>query len=146
MHSSHKSILLSSSSRAHTWHAVSSSREEYSLSSAPCGLPSSGVAAASCRDPDGQPIGQVRFDRMRTEHDTYEISITIAPEARGRGFSLQLLAAAEDQLLQTTGFLNLRAYVDIGNKASKRLFEAGGYSIISSMETPGQWWKKEIHV
>ena len=57
LHSSHKSILLSSSSRAHTWHAVSSSREEYSLSSALCGQPSSGVAAASCRDPDGPPIG-----------------------------------------------------------------------------------------
>jgi len=95
---------------------------------------------------DGQPMGQVRFDRMRTEPDTYEVSITIAPEARGRGFSLQLLTAAEDQLLQTTGFLILRAYVDVGNKVSERLFETGGYSIISSVETPGQWWKKEIHV
>jgi RimJ/RimL family protein N-acetyltransferase len=97
-------------------------------------------------DTDGRPMGQVRFDRMGIEPLSYELSITLAPEARGRGLALELLTAAEVCFLDTRGSLQLRAFVNNGNKVSERLFLGSGYSIESLVDTSGQWWVKEIHV
>lgn len=95
---------------------------------------------------DAQLLGQVRFDRIGTEAFTYEVSITLAPEARGQGLALPLLSAAELFLLETKHSLHLRAFVRDYNTASERLFLSGGYSIGSLTEANGQWWFKEIHV
>ena len=95
---------------------------------------------------DGQPLGQVRFDRIGTEGFAYEVSITLAPGARGRELALPLLTAAEIFFLEPRGSLQLRAYVNNDNKASEHLFLGGGYSIDSLTEASGQWWVKEIHV
>ncbi len=95
---------------------------------------------------DGQPLGQVRFDLMRTEALTYEISVTLAPEARGKGYAPKLLMAAEVFFLDIKGSLQLRAFVDTKNIASERMLLGCGYSIEAPAKASGQWWVKEIHV
>jgi RimJ/RimL family protein N-acetyltransferase len=95
---------------------------------------------------DAQSLGQVRFDRVGIEAFSYEVSITLAPEARGQGLALPLLSAAEVFLLEKRGTLQLRAFVNNGNKASEHLFLRGGYSPGSLTEASGHWLVKEIHV
>jgi RimJ/RimL family protein N-acetyltransferase len=95
---------------------------------------------------DGQLVGQVRFDLMTTEAIFYEVSITLAPEARGQGFALPLLTAAEEYFLDSLGSVQLCAYIDKDNKASEHLFGSAGYSIDPLTDANGQWWIKEIYV
>jgi len=95
---------------------------------------------------DGQLVGQVRFDLMTTEAIFYEVSITLAPEARGQGLALPLLTAAEEHFLDSLGSVQLCAYVDKDNKASEYLFGSAGYSIDPLTDASGQWWIKEIYV
>jgi RimJ/RimL family protein N-acetyltransferase len=94
----------------------------------------------------GEPIGQVRFDRMTTGVDSYEVSIAVAPESRGQGLALPLLAAAEVYFLDVHGSAQLHAYVDRNNKASEHLFGNAGYTIKPLTDANGQWWIKGVHV
>lgn len=75
----------------------------------------------------GQPVGQVRVDR--DEAGIAEVSIGVAPEARGRGVGRRLLdaalaAARADAQLGARAF---RARVRPDNAASLALFRAAGF-------------------
>ena len=94
----------------------------------------------------GEPFGQVRFDRMTTGSISFEVSITVSPEARGQGLALQLLTAAEEYLLNAHSSVQLHAYVDKDNRVSDRLFESAGYTMEQCPKVDGRWWIKEIHV
>ncbi|HEY0216250.1 MAG TPA: bifunctional UDP-2,4-diacetamido-2,4,6-trideoxy-beta-L-altropyranose hydrolase/GNAT family N-acetyltransferase [Cellulomonas sp.] len=74
----------------------------------------------------GRPAATVRFDR---EADAlWEVSVTLAPHARGRGHAAQLLAAAEDSWRARVGTgAWVLACVRPENRASARLFESAGY-------------------
>ncbi|WP_311257707.1 bifunctional UDP-2,4-diacetamido-2,4,6-trideoxy-beta-L-altropyranose hydrolase/GNAT family N-acetyltransferase [Microbacterium sp. WCS2018Hpa-9] len=73
---------------------------------------------------DGMPVATCRWDR-RSE-DEWEISITVAPESRGRGIAASAVNAAESTL--TAGPpVRLVAAVHRDNVASRRLFERAGY-------------------
>lgn len=74
----------------------------------------------------GEAIGTVRFDALDTPGD-FEVSITVAPEARGRGLSLPLLVAAEGAAPALGLTTRLWANVDPGNERSVRLFESAEY-------------------
>ena len=67
-----------------------------------------------------KPVGTVRFDR---EDDVHEVSITLAPEARGRRLAVPILHAAERAL----GPVDIRAVVHRDNTASLALFRKAGY-------------------
>lgn len=69
---------------------------------------------------DNHPVGTVRFDR---DDDHWEVSITVAPAARGRGLAVPVLLAAENSL----GTAQLRACVRRDNAASVALFRRAGY-------------------
>lgn len=69
------------------------------------------------------PIGTVRWDR---KDDTWEISITVAPQARGRGLAAPMLAAAE-QALDVDHATSALAVVHNDNNGSARLFAGAGY-------------------
>ncbi|RMI13275.1 bifunctional UDP-2,4-diacetamido-2,4,6-trideoxy-beta-L-altropyranose hydrolase/GNAT family N-acetyltransferase [Cellulomonas triticagri] len=74
----------------------------------------------------GSPVGTVRFDRERD--DLWEVSITLAPTARGRGLAADVLAAGEQAWRERVGpGPAVLACVRPGNAASVRLFEAAGY-------------------
>lgn len=70
---------------------------------------------------DHHPVGTVRFDR---DGDHWEISITVAPEARGRKLAVPILLAAERVLPHQT---TIRACVHQDNAASRALFLRAGY-------------------
>jgi RimJ/RimL family protein N-acetyltransferase len=78
---------------------------------------------------DHEPVGTVRLDR---DDDHWEISITVAPEARGRGLAVPVLLAAERSIDRTT----IRACVNRDNAASIAVFRRAGYRTLT---TDGQW-------
>lgn len=76
------------------------------------------------------PIGVVRF--VRRAPDAVEVSITVAPEARGGGFARPLLEAGIVASREAFGPVTILAEILPGNDASLRLFTAAGFTPISS--------------
>jgi len=73
----------------------------------------------------GRPVGTVRFDRESGR--TWEVSITVAPEARGRGLAVPVLLAAERALDAAAEVTAIHANVHRDNAASQALFRRAGY-------------------
>ena len=79
---------------------------------------------------DGRPIGQVRVElgADTVGDDTVgEISISIAPDARGMGLGRALLLAAIDEAGRTLPVDRLLARVRLDNPASLALFAGAGF-------------------
>ena len=83
----------------------------------------------------GEAIGQVRLDHQAGT--TWEISITVAPSARGRGHSKSMLVAAE-QHARELGAKRLVATIRPSNDASIRAFKAAGYYGFAERTREGQ--------
>lgn len=77
----------------------------------------------------GKPFGMVRFD---DEGGSAAVSILLAAQYRGRGLSGPVLSAA--MRASTLGRGNLRARVKRDNRASLRLFQSLGFSIVDDAE------------
>jgi RimJ/RimL family protein N-acetyltransferase len=75
---------------------------------------------------DGVPIGVVRFERRAP--DAVEVSITIAPDARGRGLAGPLLQAGIDAAHHAFGPVAILAEILSGNDTSIRLFTTAGFT------------------
>jgi predicted dehydrogenase/RimJ/RimL family protein N-acetyltransferase len=75
----------------------------------------------------GRPVGSIRLDRDADDPATAEVSIALAPQARGR----RLATAALDQAAQAAphilGVSTLRAVIKPTNEPSLRAFAAAGY-------------------
>jgi RimJ/RimL family protein N-acetyltransferase len=80
-------------------------------------------------DRGDHPVGTVRFDRGGTH---WEVSITVAPEARGQKLAVPMLLAAE----RTLGPATIRACIHRDNRASLALFRRAGYR---QAEHHGDW-------
>jgi L-amino acid N-acyltransferase YncA len=78
---------------------------------------------------DRKPVGTVRFDRAGA---AWEVSITVAPRARGLRLAGPILLAAERAL----GPATVRANVHRDNARSIALFRDAGYRTES---TDGAW-------
>jgi len=74
---------------------------------------------------DGRPIGQVRVEV--DDGSIGEISISVAPDARGHGFGRTLLLAAVEEAGRTLGVERLLARVRLDNPASLALFGGAGF-------------------
>lgn len=92
--------------------------------------------AAVLADPDrqlliceleGKPVGQVRFDRLG--EDRHEISVALAPAARGRGLSSRLIARAAEQLRESHPNAEIEAHVREGNPRSLAAFRRAGFRL-----------------
>lgn len=79
---------------------------------------------------DGDPAGTVRFDQE--DPGVWEVSITLAPEYRGRGMAGALLAAGERALGERRQVRRVLATVHRENAASVALFERAGYVAVDS--------------
>lgn len=75
---------------------------------------------------DGRAIGVVRFER-RTGDDA-EVSITVAPEQRGRGVGAALLASGIDTFDAVAGPTRLIARIRSDHAASLALFAGAGFT------------------
>ncbi|MBQ9871119.1 MAG: GNAT family N-acetyltransferase [Eubacterium sp.] len=71
------------------------------------------------------PVGQIR---IRVEGDTGEISYSIAPEHRGKGYGRKLLSLAEESIRRDAASVKkLIARVKPENAVSGYLFETEGF-------------------
>jgi RimJ/RimL family protein N-acetyltransferase len=77
---------------------------------------------------DGQPVGQVRLDRVG--HDLGEISIGFAPGARGRGLGREALRRTVLNAPRLLAVRSVRAFVKRENAASLAAFEAAGFRVV----------------
>jgi RimJ/RimL family protein N-acetyltransferase len=79
---------------------------------------------------EGRPIGQVRIELGADTvgaHAVGEISVSIAPDARGMGLGRALLLAAIDEAGRTLPVDGLLARVRLDNPASLALFAGAGF-------------------
>ena len=72
----------------------------------------------------GRPIGTARLDADGAA--AMEVSLTVAPDARGNGYALGLLRAVEAEAARL-GAVRLVAVLRPDNVPSRRAFEAAGY-------------------
>jgi len=84
---------------------------------------------------DGGPVGQIRLDRCGP--GAFEVSVTVAPEARGRGLAATMLRAAEETALALGASL-LTAWIRLENEASTRAFKRAGYHGFARRERDGE--------
>lgn len=89
------------------------------------------------------PLGTTRFDRGESG---WEVSITVAPEHRGRGLSQQILALGEAELRARHPVGVLLACVHRDNQASVTLFRNAGYLPRAEQpeERPFRWLAKRL--
>jgi UDP-2,4-diacetamido-2,4,6-trideoxy-beta-L-altropyranose hydrolase len=78
---------------------------------------------------EGRPIGVLRFDR-RVDASA-EVSIVLAPEYRGRGLGRILLQSGCEYVTRTGFAQVLHAELKVDNIASRRIFESGGFRMVS---------------
>jgi RimJ/RimL family protein N-acetyltransferase len=76
----------------------------------------------------GQPVGVIRFDADKNDVMSYDVSLPVAPEHRGKGLAHLILAHACN-LVQD---FSLNAEVRNENAPSRRVFERCGFSIVGS--------------
>ncbi|WP_326567647.1 GNAT family N-acetyltransferase [Amycolatopsis rhabdoformis] len=89
---------------------------------------------------DAGPVGTVRFDREAPGE--WEVSITLAPESRGRGLSRAVLAEGERWLSESHEVHVVLAAVHEDNAASAALFERSGYVESAPAEDGFRWLRK----
>jgi RimJ/RimL family protein N-acetyltransferase len=73
----------------------------------------------------GEPAGQVRFDRLGEQ--SYEISISLAPAARGQGLSPSFISLAVEQLRESHRDAEVEAHVREENPGSLAAFRRAGF-------------------
>jgi RimJ/RimL family protein N-acetyltransferase len=78
----------------------------------------------------GKPVGTVRFDRRANEA---EISVAVAPSARGGGLGRRLIAEASELELEARPQLDrIVAAVRRENRRSAGVFERAGFTLVAS--------------
>lgn len=88
---------------------------------------------------DGEVVGYAYaapFHPRAAYRWSAEISIYLAPDARGRGIGKQLVAALLDRLREM-GFVNVFGGTALPNPASERLLEGFGFKTIAHWEHAG---------
>jgi len=73
----------------------------------------------------GEPVGQVRFDRLAGGR--YEISVGLAPAARGRRLSSRLIALGLERLRESHPGAVVEAHVRHSNARSLATFRRAGF-------------------
>ena len=70
----------------------------------------------------GRPVGQVRFEQ---EGDEVLVSLTVAPEERGKGYASRIISSG----VVRAGLSEVVAYIKPENARSVRAFERAGYGL-----------------
>lgn len=82
---------------------------------------------------DGERVAVVRFNHHDIS-DLWEVSITVAPAAQGKGLGRLALLAGIERLRQLHPDAKVLAAVQPGNRASERLFLGAGFVPVPSDE------------
>lgn len=84
----------------------------------------------------GAPVGQGRLDRTAKPGE-YEVSLAVAPEARGKGYGADILALLEGEA-RALGAQILLARIKKRNGKSLRSFERAGYYALVERDVGGE--------
>lgn len=85
-------------------------------------------------DIGANPIGQIRF---QVEGEAATVSLSLAPEQRGKGYGSELIGLGSQQIWNCTGIKQIHAYIKSGNDASMRVFARAGYLNAGAVEVQG---------
>jgi RimJ/RimL family protein N-acetyltransferase len=85
-----------------------------------------------------RPVGQVRLDRAASR--TYEISVTVAPEARGRGVGTAIIEAGVSRAFDRHDATKVVAAIRRGNTASEQAFRSAGFSPTIRTDGSFRWY------
>ena len=86
-------------------------------------------------DDHNPPIGTVHMNKMEHKDNGYEVSVTVAPEARGRGLGGKILKEVCDDYPESTLYTEIK----YDNAASMKSFGAAGFVQIGSYGLWTQW-------
>lgn len=93
---------------------------------------------------DEVPVGVVRFDIVGSHA---ELSITIGPAYRGRGYGKAMLGLATDEVLRTGRVHCIDAFVKPSNLRSACAFKSAGFRKVGVTQRHGQqvlWFRKGV--
>jgi RimJ/RimL family protein N-acetyltransferase len=76
-------------------------------------------------DATATPIGQIRY---QIDGQFATVSVSLAPDQRGRGYGHQIIWLASQQLFENTSVKLIHAYVKPDNIASMRAFTRAGFT------------------
>jgi RimJ/RimL family protein N-acetyltransferase len=103
-------------------------------------------AALAVIELDGQPIGHLRLVGVPEA----EVSLVLAPEARGHGLGgAVVLAATTWAARRLPGVRSVLARVRVENVASQRCFEDAGFAALDGVEplpAPHRRYSRQVHV
>jgi L-amino acid N-acyltransferase YncA len=83
----------------------------------------------------GVPVAALRFDKVEDDHE-FEVSINLAPSARGSGLGGRVLAEACRSFRQDNPTADLVATIHEQNPASRRIFEKIGFRRVGALSKP----------
>jgi RimJ/RimL family protein N-acetyltransferase len=81
------------------------------------------------------PVGQIRYEVAGTEA---VVSVSLAAEARGRGYGAALIVRGSEQCFAEAPVKLIRAFIKPENSASVRAFERAGYADAGKTVERGQ--------
>ena len=90
-------------------------------------------------NPSDIPIGQIRFEVVENEA---VISISLAPDQRGKGYGSGIIQFASQNVFASTNVEAIHAYIKPGNQSSIRAFTRAGFSDSGSVEIRGNLARK----
>lgn len=88
------------------------------------------------------PVGVVRFS---VHGESAELSITVGPEFRGRGYGKAMLRLAVEQVLRDGRVKWVDAFVKASNSRSASTFQAAGFVLMGEVRRNGEpvmWFQK----
>lgn len=86
---------------------------------------------------DGEPWGQIRFDRG--EDGCHEVGVSVAAEARGAGRAGALIRAGVRRLFATTGASSVQARIKADNERSTAAFLDADFTVETEASAGGPW-------
>lgn len=94
------------------------------------------------RSPGGELLGDVALHPLDDQPDSYELGVTVAPAAQGRGVAGTALAAVVDHLVRERGAHRIVATCDTRNEPVKRMLARVGFTHEGTARE-ADWFKEE---
>lgn len=86
----------------------------------------------------GTPIAQIRYDRV--DPQTAEISFSVDHRHRGKGAGTVIVTRTRRQACRILKVTQLRAFVLVGNPASKQIFTKSGFTWVRQQIIKNRDW------
>lgn len=98
-----------------------------------------------CND-NNQPIGQIRFDMVRTGE--FEVDVSVDDNFRGKGYGVQLIKKGIYELLKVNNIKIVHSFVKQNNHASESTFIKAGFvfkniGIIKGQKSRHLTWERQ---